>query len=402
MNGGTSFERKLGEYTTGRDGPTIVVTGGVHGNEPFGAHAVREVLATLEQRQAPLRGRLIGVAGNLGGLAANQRYLDRDLNRRWHFDDLLAMTTNPKTREDREQVALLRTFREIMAGADGPVVFLDLHSTSGEGAPFAAMADVLRNRPVAFALPLPVVLGLEEAINGTMLGYLCDLGHVGVAVEGGQHEDPETGRHHVAMVWITLVSAGALSASDVPDLEDRRQRLADAAGNVPRILEIRHRHAVVDGDGFEMRAGFANFSPVAARQPVAGDASGPIYAPERGLMMLPRYQRTGDDGYFLARPVSRFWLRVSAIARHMGLHRLLWLLPGIDRHPELDDHLIARRKVARAAAPDVFHLLGYRRLRWMEDADRMVFTRRRPDHLGATGFPPELDAALRHSPGGGS
>src|SRR5690606_23870109 len=136
-----------------------------------------------------------GVTGNLRALQAGRRYLDRDLNRRWTPENIAKITRGgPETSEDRETLELLQVFVPLMRR--GRVSFIDLHSTSGPSTPFSCMADVLRNRPRALALPIPVVLGLEEVIEGSMLGYLCDLGHVGVAVEGGQHSDPRTVDFH--------------------------------------------------------------------------------------------------------------------------------------------------------------------------------------------------------------
>ncbi|MFG0260608.1 MAG: hypothetical protein ACF8LK_09685, partial [Phycisphaerales bacterium JB041] len=52
------------------DGPTLVCTGGVHGNEPAGIHAAREVarkLRTLPPSHAAprWRGRFVALVGNV-------------------------------------------------------------------------------------------------------------------------------------------------------------------------------------------------------------------------------------------------------------------------------------------------------------------------------------------------
>ena len=46
-----SIERRiLGTYDSGRPGPTLLVMGGIHGNEPGGVIALRKVLATLHEK----------------------------------------------------------------------------------------------------------------------------------------------------------------------------------------------------------------------------------------------------------------------------------------------------------------------------------------------------------------
>ena len=384
-------ERVISRYTTGRGGPTVVLIGGLHGNEPAGAQAIARVLARLEADGVPLRGEVTGLAGNLAALAEDRRFLSRDLNRRWmagDIEELLAAGSGREAPEDREQRELLAALVPLLVAAREPIVFLDLHSTSGDGPPFACMADVLRNRPIALALPIPLILGIEEILDGSLLGYLCDLGHVGVAVEGGQSQDPRTVRHHEAAIWIALVAAGCLDAPDVPDLGDHRALLAVAAKGLPSVVEIRHRHHIQEGDGFVMEPGLRSFVPVGKGQVVARDGSGPVRAPEKGLMLMPRYQGQGEDGYFLARRVSPLWLRLSALLRRLRLDRAVPLLPGVQPHPQQPDQFVANPRIAVFQVVNVFHLFGYRHVR--PHRERLVFARRRPDFRRLGPLPPEI------------
>ena len=66
----------------------------------------------------------------------------------------------------------------------------DLHSTSGGGPPFVTMDDTLANRALAFHIPAPHVLGLEEELAGTMLSYWIQRGIPAIGFEAGQHADP--------------------------------------------------------------------------------------------------------------------------------------------------------------------------------------------------------------------
>jgi succinylglutamate desuccinylase len=350
------------------------------------------VLHELRARGLPLRGHFVGLRGNLGALAAGRRYLARDLNRSWSAAEIEGLLRAPGEArdEDREQRALLQQFVPWMRAAREPIVFLDLHSTSGPGAPFTCMADVLRNRPVALALPVPLILGIEELLDGSLLGYACDLGHAALAVEGGQNDDPRTEANQRAALWLALAAAGALTAREIGDLDAHRATLRDAARGLPAVVEIRHRHVVREGDGFEMLPGFANFTPLRRGQVVASDRHGPVRAPEDGLMLMPRYQPQGDDGWFLARPVSPAWLTLSALLRRARLDRLVPLLPGVRRHPERPDHFVADPRVARFQVRNVFHLFGYRHERRQGEA--WVFARRRPGFHGLRELPPELRA----------
>lgn len=378
-------------YSIGSPGPTVVLLGGLHGNEPAGPRAIVSVLNQLEVGRRKLRGQVVGFRGNCAALRAGRRYLGRDLNRRWFPGDireLLAADSARHEPEDEEQRELLTELGPLLAAAREPIVFLDLHSTSGAGPPFSCMADVLRNRKLAFALPIPVILGIEEILEGSILGWLCDLGHVAVAVESGQSDDPDTERRHEAAIWLALVASGALDPQEVPHLHAHQDLLASAARGLPPVMEIRHRHLVREGDEFVMAPGFSGFDRVVRGQVVAQDLRGPVRAPENGLMLMPRYQGQGEDGYFLARPVARFWLRASAVLRHLRIDRLTPLLPGVIRDPFEADCFLADPRVARFQVRNVFHLLGFRHERARGEA--LAFTRRRPDFRGLRALPPEL------------
>ncbi|MBX2811670.1 MAG: succinylglutamate desuccinylase/aspartoacylase family protein [Myxococcales bacterium] len=373
-----TISRVLGHYKGQSLGPTVVLIGGVHGNEPAGVQAINSVFQKLPQT---LCGEVWGVAGNLQALAQNRRYLKRDLNRHWTPDELEPLCRSDPEKLDsevKEQWELLHLFRHIVqASSTSTVVFVDLHTMSGPGAPFICMADVLRNRRVAFALPIPVVLGLEEVIEGSMLGYLCDLGHVGIAVEGGQHEDPVAVGLLETVAWIALHAVGALSAEQIPGLDERRRELAQTALGLPDVLEIRHRHVCSPDDGFEMLPGFSSFQSINRGQLLAKDSLAEHRAHMSGVMLLPRYQGAGADGFFLARPVHKFWLVVSTYLRRVGLNRWLGYLPGVQLHPDLSETFLVNPKVARFWVTEIFHLLGYRRVRAQQGW--LAFSRRRPD-----------------------
>ena len=132
---------------------------------------------------------------------------------------------------------------------------------------------------------------------------------------------------------------------------------------------------MVDGDGFEMRPGYHNFQPVKKDELLATDASGEIRSPRDGLLLLPRYQGQGNDGFFLAREVRPFWLRVSAVLRRARAERFFSLLPGVKRLDPSRNRLLVNARVARIWPVEVFHLLGYRRM--SDQGDRILFECRR-------------------------
>ncbi|MFO0643995.1 MAG: succinylglutamate desuccinylase/aspartoacylase family protein [Polyangiaceae bacterium] len=367
--------RHLGTVAGHEPGPTLVLTGGLHGNEPAGALAIQNVMRELEARVASLKGRVVGLAGNRTALRRGARFVDRDLNRQWypaHLARLAEAELTALTNEDREQRELFDALTALER--QGPLTLLDLHTTSGKSSPFVCFGDTLKNRELALALPMTAILGLEEVIDGAMLGYYADRGHTAISIEAGQHDDPETVDRHEAAVWLALVAMGSIDAHDAPSLERRQALLERSSDGRPRVVEIRHRHVVRPGDGFAMLPGFASFQPLDAGTLVAHDRGGPIVAPTGGLMLMPRYQGQGEDGYFIAREVAPFWLGVSEALQRLRADALVSRLPGVERVNGSATELRVDPKVARTYLVELMHLVGYRRSR---DTDaRLAFSRR--------------------------
>lgn len=355
-------------------GPLLIVVGALHGNEPGGVEAARRVLADLAQRGLVPHGRLEAFVGNRRALQRGVRFVDRDLNRLWAEDGETGHAVEHGEREE-----LREALERVIAAAGNPrrVVLLDLHSTSAVGAPFCILADTLQNRALAARLGIPVILGLEERVEGTLLEWFSERGHVALCLEGGQHDAPATVAHHESAIWLAMANVGLLRAGEMADLDRHRERLKRAGGGLPGFVEIRHRHGLLRGEAFRMEPGFTNFEPVEAGRLLAtSDRAGgtEVRAPFTGLLLMPRYQGQGDDGFFLAAEVRRTWLRLSALLRRLGADAVLRLLPGVRRSERSAAELVVDRRIARWLTVEVFHLLGYRRCR--AQGAHLVFRRR--------------------------
>lgn len=374
---GRPAQRLILSHSQGRPGPTLVAIGGLHGNEPSGVEALRRVGAWLDRRRPRLRGRVLGLTGNIEALAAGVRFLDEDLNRIFLPERVAALRSGtgaigPATRESRQQRGLLAALSTLLDGER--VVFLDLHTSSAHGKPFVCIGDTLRNRGFATRFPVPVILGLEEQIDGALLEYVNNLGHITVGVEAGQHADTASVGYHEAFVMLALVHAGCVDADEVDGLDGYRERLGRAVRGLPPILEVRYRHPVVPDDHFVMEAGYSNFTPVEAGEVLARDLRGPIRARESGRILLPLYQGQGSDGFFVVREIRPFWLRVSSILRKLRADRIVHWLPGVRRDPRRPRTLRVNPRVARWFTVEIFHLLGFRKRRG--SGEGITFSRR--------------------------
>jgi predicted deacylase len=372
--------RVVGRVHGERPGPSLICVVGIHGNEPAGVHAVRRILETLPQRAHGIRGDFVALAGNLAALAAGRRFVDRDLNRAWTEERLRAVRGNGQLEgavEDREQIELLREIETVLQETRGRIYVLDLHTTSGPGGIFSAFTDALPQRAFASQFPVPMIFGLEEQVEGTLLDLLSRQGIVSITIETGQHQEEAAVDRAASAIWLALVAAGLLPERLVPEATEARKLLRRDTDHLPTALEMRYRRPKLDGDGFQMDPGYSNFQKVRAGQLIARDNDGPISVHERARLLMPLYQEQGEDAYFLVREFSPFWMHVSHVMRRAGVSRIAHWLPGVRRVDGSEDHLIVNKRVARFFARQLFHLLGFRQ---MSDAGtRLVMRRRRFD-----------------------
>jgi hypothetical protein len=235
----------------------------------------------------------------------------------------------------------------------------------------------MRNRAFAQKFPVTILLGIEEQLEGTLLEYLNNLGAVTLGYEGGQHYAESTVAVHEALVWRALVNAGVVE--DTEDLK-RFDSVLLKATERPKILEVRYRHAITEEDEFEMLPGFNNFDPIARGQHLANDRNGAVAATEKGLILMPLYQKLGEDGYFIGREIAPFWIWLSGLLRRLRVGSLMPTLPGVARSEKDPDTLEIDTRIARFFPLQIFHLLGFRKLRWHDQ--KLVVSRRKFDLSG--------------------
>lgn len=361
------YPRILDRYDGQEPGALLICMGGMHGNEPSGVLALRRIFDRLRENQIPIRGSLLGLCGNLRALAVGERFLDRDLNRAWkrtRVEKLDELQDN--CAETLEQRELLKVLRDAVDGHEGPVYFLDLHTSSAPGEPFACIGDTIRNRRFARSFPVPVILGLEEQLEGSLLEHLNNAGVITMGFEGGQHDADSSVDNHEAAVWRALVGSKCLSERDCRFAREAAALLEERRKGLPQWLGIRYRHALDGDEGFVMRPGFRNFRRLQPSEVLADDSrQGEIEARYRSRILLPLYQGQGNDGFFLALDIHPWWLVASRWMRRLRMDRLVHLFPGVRRirSGTGQEALHVDRRVARWFLVEVFHLLGYRKRR---------------------------------------
>ncbi len=374
LNQTIETERIIGEVHGTAKGPTVVFFGGIHGNEPAGVFALRRVIEEIQKNKLPIYGHVYAIAGHLWALEQGIRYEKQDLNRLWTADLIskLWAKAEPEENEDlKQQREIFRTFADILKKEAGPFYFIDLHTTSSESVPFMTVNDSLLNRKFAMQYPVPMILGVEEYIEGPLLSYLNERGYVSFGFEGGQHDSIAAIDNHIAFIYLTLAYTGIAKELAI---EDQYKKLASTGFDTASIFEIYYRYQVEDNEDFSMVPGFVNFQRYKKGVTLALSNGKPIVADRNARILMPRYQGKGNDGYFLIRRTPKFFLWLSAILRGFKLDHLLPLLPGVKWAKEGKDTLIVDKKVARFLAKSFFHLMGYRTMKL--DGDQLIVKNR--------------------------
>lgn len=298
-----SDERIIGTIEGKQPGPSVVIIGGIHGNEPAGVEAVSHILGTLRDIEPPICGRLIGIRGNLGALQKNVRYIDEDMNRLW-FPSIVKQVRNTpeeelESSERQEMKQLLSILDQIDEETDQQVILADSHSFSADGWMFTITNAEPRQRNLLSNTHVPMVFGIEESLRGTALGYYQKQGFISFGLEGGQHTNEMTVFNMRAALMLLLKAAGCIEDQYVDELREFEQHLQAHTQYLPDQTELVYQHIIEPEDEFEMRPGYKNFQHIQKGEWLASDQNGRIRAQCDGYMLMPLYQDQGDDGFFI-------------------------------------------------------------------------------------------------------
>jgi hypothetical protein len=371
-----STKRIIGKHEGRYPGPNLLFFAGVHGNEPAGILALRMVLHQIKKDHIPVRGKVYAVAGNIRAIRKGVRFIDRDLNRIWYPGFLVDRNERQKGGEYHEKIDLLQHVLTIIRNNPGHATFLlDLHTTSSQSIPFISISDTLKNRRIIRNIPVPLVLGLEELLDGPMFSFFSELGLSTVLFEGGQHDAISSLENHVAFIWLMLHALGCCKKRTIPSFHTHQEILKKNSLNERKIFEIKHRHLIEEGEAFKMKEGYANFQHIKKGEILAKNQHRDIKAPMSGRIFMPLYQKLGRDGFFVVREIRPLWIRLSGRTRKWKLEHLLRAIPGITREKNGRDAFKLDNEMSKLGLLSFFHLLGYRKV---QDNGHSITLMRRP------------------------
>ncbi len=355
--------RIIGHISGKEKGPTLVLFAGIHGNEPSGVEALEQVFGELKSTDLEIKGAVYAIRGNMPALLQKKRYLVHDLNRIWTrsgIDEIEGKSELERSVEENELAAIHLLISEIFATQSPPFYFVDFHTTSSPTLPFITINDALINRNFSRLFPVPVILGIEEYLEGPLLSYINQKGYVSLGFESGQHFTEEAVTNTISFIWLAMIYCGVLDMEQIPDYKKYYNQLSKAAEGNTIFYEVIFRHCIEKSDKFEMLPGFRSFDKLRKGDAMASHNGQEIKAHKDTIVFMPLYQVQGEEGFFLIRPIPLWILSFSAFLRRIKLDSFLALLPGVSWSNPARENLMVNLKIARFFSKPFFHLLGYR------------------------------------------
>ncbi|HJW31143.1 MAG TPA: succinylglutamate desuccinylase/aspartoacylase family protein [Saprospiraceae bacterium] len=306
-------QRIIGEYKGHPDGPLLICIGGMHGNEHAGIQAIEEVLRLLQQEKElhpefEYAGTFLGIRGNLQAIHQNKRFIDRDLNRMLtpeELDQIRQKVPGVRLAEEQECLELVECIQSYTADIKASFcLLLDLHTTTAFGGLFSIVSDDDFSLQLALGLHVPIILGIAHGLKGTTIDFFNkpEQRQYCVVFEAGQHDDPESIRRTVSAIINCMRNMGAVAPKYVDLKHD--DLLKQLAQGLPQVTRLIYHYKIAPGEKFIMKPGYQNFDAVRKGDLLAVNDEGNVYAPMEGMMLMPKYQALGDDGFFLIEPVE--------------------------------------------------------------------------------------------------
>ncbi|MDT0294753.1 succinylglutamate desuccinylase/aspartoacylase family protein [Mesonia ostreae] len=295
--------RIIGKYTSGKKGPLLFVSAGIHGNEPSGVIALQKVFRELEKTKPEIKGTFIGVSGNLKALNQNQRYIDEDLNRTWTKENMQNGEVN--SHEEREMYEIVEVLKDYPESDFNKRYFMDCHTTSSDSAPYLSVQEVNDNDAWSRHFPTYIVRGFSDIITGDFDHYLSRTGLTGFVFEAGQHESKTSVENHEGMIWLCLKEACGLDLTQISSYPTCVENFTQKNAPAQKVFDIEYRHGIKDKDDFKMEPGFENFQEIQKGDLLAIQNGNELRSEWDARIFMPLYQAQGNDGFFVIKEEAK-------------------------------------------------------------------------------------------------
>lgn len=270
--------------TAALPGTRVGVVCNVHGNEPCGRSAIRQLIENCSLTS----GSLVLIDANPEAALLDQRCVARDLNR--------SFTEKAFSRSDPDHETARAHYLAKTLPTLGISSVIDLHSTSS-ATKFPFAVGFSGSEPLLEICPVAQISGWSaDVMEGTLVEWLCQQGIPAVTVECGQHRSQEAVDVATNVLTNLLGRLGVLSSVEQPP--DKR----------PVGYEICDRVGVTDPTSFLYTGSYRSFDELMPGELIATDKDREYRAPEVSgySLLMPGEQNainngTVPDAYYLIR-----------------------------------------------------------------------------------------------------
>lgn len=281
-----------------QSGPTIVVFGGVHGNELTGIEVVRSLFRSFETDSVTLScGTLYLILGNPKAMERQTRGSEdhADLNRCFTksiLEEQNAISPSYEIRRAHEIAKLLQH-------AD---ISIDLHATNKPSLPFlACLADPAHEAVYKWLRCDRVLADPRYVLGGepvTTDEFVDARGHIGICYETGQSSDTT----RVQEVFDDIINL--LKDQKMIEGDPVQQRSVVSH----EVFELTSAIVLTEnGFTFAEGRGTTSFEPIAVGEVIGYAGDQPVTAQEDGVIMFPKVKelhKIGKPVVYLAKRVS--------------------------------------------------------------------------------------------------
>jgi succinylglutamate desuccinylase len=316
----TDNPRIIGERSGSQHGPLLIVLTQVHGNEPAGYLAIKEVFKRIDEEywhkpHFDYRGKIVGLIGNMAAAKKGVRFIDTDLNRLWTDINVARITTGTKSElkqaEEQELFDIIDTVKTYIRNYEPKkIIILDLHTTTAQGGIFIIPSKDEKSRQLGLHIHAPILHGFLDDLEGTSLHHFCqknypDTNLSSLCFESGQHNSPDSIDHAVSAIIQCFMAMGGFYPEDIETKHE--QLLTQDSAKLPKEAQLVYSHRIMPGDDFKMREDkiYGNFDPVKKGELLAFDRHGEIRSKCDGLILMPLYQKQGNDGFFIIKDINK-------------------------------------------------------------------------------------------------
>ena len=309
--------RLLNTFAGHDNNKVLFIIGAIHGNEPAGVIAWKRFMKIFGKSKFQLNGLVVAFIGNDEAYKKNVRFIAEDMNRLFASENVWILGNNKKLHAEEkavykisESIKQILTARAKELNTSCEAILLDIHTTSAQSIPFCVVTSDFASNFWTDTLGVPVIHGLDKKMGSNSLISFFNPENLGLKthaliVEAGQHASADAVDFAYQCIIKTMRVFDLMNEETASKFLFRAENMDSAHqtsdSETPAALELIYRHALKPEDIFEMQPNFKNFDRVTTQTLLAHQNGKPIYSPLDAYLLMPLYQKQGNDGFFLVK-----------------------------------------------------------------------------------------------------